>query len=80
MLGLKNVILQYCSKKIKTNMFFIKELSLIHTSTSLAKGYKDIENKSNEIINNLKINNLESHIQNHQLILVLSIKNKNIFC
>ena len=43
-------------------MFFIKELSLIHTSTSLAKGYKDIENKSNEIINNLKINNLESHI------------------
>lgn len=43
-------------------IFFIKELSLIHTSTSLAKGYKDIENKSNEIINNLKINNLETHI------------------
>jgi len=43
-------------------IFFLKELSLIHTSKSLSKGYKEIEDKSIEIIENLKKNDLESHI------------------
>ena len=43
-------------------IFFLKELSLIHTSKSLSKGYKEIDDKRIEIIENLKKNDLESHI------------------
>ena len=80
MLGLKMSSYNIVVKNKNKYVFFIKELSLIHTSTSLAKGYKDIENKSNEIINNLKINNLESHIPEPSTNIGFIDKNKNIFC
>ncbi len=47
-------------KKTKTRyIFYIKEISLIHSSTSLSKGYKEIKDRSEEILKNLKDNNLD---------------------
>ena len=39
-------------------IFYIKEISLIHSSTSLTRGYKEIESKRDEILNQIKDHNL----------------------
>lgn len=39
-------------------IFYIKEISLIHSSTSLTRGYKEIESKRDEILNQIKVHNL----------------------